>query len=229
MCLSFSLLDDDQVLIPRYLSERNVALYGMLLSAVQTTAIAFCTHIWHMYILSLIFCLGALNYPAFKAIVVTESLQREKAASYQANLQGAISSIRTLATALGSLIFSSLFSIGMSMKPVALPGLPFVAAGGIYFVSFLMLTRVLVESKPVDLQGVTETLIQPQQQQQPQQQRPHPHGHQDPEHGQPSHQDMDQSQDREKAEESDLSRRSELVQRHIHSAQSGADMLQYVD
>ncbi len=132
-----------RLIIPRILSERNAAIYGLLVVALHTVCYGLCQETWQLFVVALMFCLSIIHYPALKAIVVCESLECRNEIQFQANLQGAISSIRTASIACGSMLFTSLFSYGISLEPVHLPQLPFLVAGAIYVVAFFALVSAL--------------------------------------------------------------------------------------
>jgi DHA1 family tetracycline resistance protein-like MFS transporter len=124
-------------LIPKYLSEKNALLYGLILSGFHTLLNGFCNEEWELYLLTMLFFLGVIHFPALKALIVNESIKSKHGASYQANLQGAISSIRTVSMSVGSLLFSSLFTLGISLKPVAFPALPFLVGSLICLIAYI--------------------------------------------------------------------------------------------
>lgn len=132
-----------RVVIPRFLSERSAAVYGLLVVALHTVCYGLCQETWQLFVVALIFCLSIIHYPALKAIVVCESLECRNEIRFQANLQGAISSIRTASIACGSILFTSLFSYGISLEPMPLQQLPFLVAGAIYVIAFFALVSAL--------------------------------------------------------------------------------------
>jgi DHA1 family tetracycline resistance protein-like MFS transporter len=132
-----------RVVIPRFLTERNAAVYGLLVVALHTVCYGLCQETWQLFAVALIFCLSIIHYPALKAIVVCESLECRNEVQFQANLQGAISSIRTASIACGSILYTSLFSYGISLEPMPLQQLPFLVAGAIYVTAFFALASAL--------------------------------------------------------------------------------------
>eukprot|EP01033_Poteriospumella_lacustris_P003180 gene3183-2338_t len=125
-------------LIPGCFNEKNATLVSLLLSGLQSMLIAGCTESWELYVVNILCCLGVIHYPAFKALIVKESLLLPDGDKYQANLQGALASIKTLAIAVGSLLFPALYSYGAQMQP-PMRSLPFLAAGSLYAASFVAL------------------------------------------------------------------------------------------
>jgi ABC-type transport system involved in multi-copper enzyme maturation permease subunit len=148
-----------KILIPKYITEKMALFYGLILSAVQTFLNGICSSEWELYIVSVVFFLGIIHFPAIKAIIVNESIKTKQGSNYQANLQGAISSIRTASMSVGSLLFSSLFSIGISMKPYPIPSLPFIAGSLIYLAAYLYLqSDTATEIEEVEEKNVGFTL-----------------------------------------------------------------------
>jgi hypothetical protein len=127
-----------KLLIPTWWNEKQATLITLLISGLQSMLIAVCTEAWELYIVNCLCCLGVIHYPSFKALIVKESLQLEDGDKYQANLQGALASIKTLAIALGSLLFPALYAYGAGLTP-PLRSLPLLAAGVIYAASFVTL------------------------------------------------------------------------------------------
>eukprot|EP01040_Poterioochromonas_malhamensis_P007001 gene7001-7558_t len=147
-----------KVLIPKYLSERNTLFYGLMVSACQAVVSGMCNQEWQLYLVSVGFSMGILHFPAIKALIVNESLKTKYGAAYQANLQGAISSIRTASMSIGSLLFTSLFSVGISLNPPN-PALPFLAAGVIYLIAYLYLRiDLLYETEDIEEKEVSFSL-----------------------------------------------------------------------
>jgi DHA1 family tetracycline resistance protein-like MFS transporter len=147
-------------LIPTWWNEKQATLITLLLSGLQAMLTSLCTESWELYIVNLSCCLGVIHYPSFKALIVKESLKLEDGDKYQANLQGALASIKTLAIALGSLIFPALYAYGAGMTP-PIRSLPFLVAGVIYAASFLTLFLTVheddTESTTTSLRGVVST------------------------------------------------------------------------
>jgi hypothetical protein len=82
-----------------------------------------------------------IHYPAVKALIVNESLYSDMKSMHQGNLQGTIGSIRTLATAFGSLFFTVMFSWGIEW---GMPTIPFLVASLLYAIASILLLRYVV-------------------------------------------------------------------------------------
>jgi MFS family permease len=140
-------------LIPNFFSERTVALYGLLVVAINTCCYGFCFELWQLFVVAIVFSVSVIQYPALKAIVVSESLESHaQGKQYLANLQGAISSIRTLSIAVGSLLFTWLFSIGISVTSMDLSALPFFVGGAVYLMAFVSLIFALRQIESLKFQ-----------------------------------------------------------------------------
>lgn len=137
------------LLIPRFIRERDGTLIGLILSAMHKVSNGLCTAEYQLYIAAIVFGLGAGFLPAFKSVIVHDSLKNQHGAAYLANLQGAISSVRTLATATGALIYSFLFSAGVSMQPIPLPQLPYYVAGAVYLLAWFQLRVIFAREEEV--------------------------------------------------------------------------------
>jgi DHA1 family tetracycline resistance protein-like MFS transporter len=131
-----------KILIPKYCSEKNALLYGLILAALQAIFNGFASSVIQLFVFSVVFSLSIIHFPALKALIVNESLKNKNGLHYQANLQGAISSIRTISMSIGSLLFSSLFSIGISFPSYPIPYLPFLVVGLFYFCTYFYLVKI---------------------------------------------------------------------------------------
>ena len=88
--------------------------------------------------LTILLAVGSLADPSLKGLIVQEIID---IGGCHGNLQGTITSLRTLATAIGSLVISALFAYSISTEPT-MPYLCFTVAAGVYlmialFFSFL--------------------------------------------------------------------------------------------
>ena len=132
-------------LIPKYISEMQASVYGLIFLGIQVVGYGLSWEEWMLYVMVFLFTIGNISDPALKALIVKESLRQPNGAMYQGNLQGVLCSIRTLGSAFGSLIFSSMFAYCVEQHP-ALPYVPFLFAGFLYFISALYLTLVFRKS-----------------------------------------------------------------------------------
>lgn len=97
-------------------SEATATVGGLVLSALQVVAFGLCRHEWGLYVVVLVFGLNTVYEPALRALIVTES-RLTGGEKHQGNLQGTLGSMRTLASAFGSVLFTSVFAKSIDMKP----------------------------------------------------------------------------------------------------------------
>lgn len=140
-------------LIPNIWSEQTACVYGFYLLAVQYVAYGVSPWQIGLYVAVLLFTVGMVSDPALKALIVQSSLRQNPNSkeNCQGNLQGVLMSIRTLANAFGSLIFSSIYGYSVSVNP-ELPFLAFVLGGLLYAISgaylhFLFRSEKSISSK----------------------------------------------------------------------------------
>jgi DHA1 family tetracycline resistance protein-like MFS transporter len=122
-------------MVPSIWSETNAAFYGMMLSGGHNLCLALCNKEWQLYVLTVIFALESVYSPALRAVIVRESLQRPDSKELQGGLQGILSSLSTLATAVSSLLFSAIFSVGI--HELHSTWLIFIVSGGMYALAAL--------------------------------------------------------------------------------------------
>lgn len=126
--------------IPNMWNEKQAAIYGYFLQCLQYTLYGVSPIVWGLFVSVGVFCLGLVADPALKALIVKSSLAMDDSVHIQGNLQGTLSGIRTLCTAIGSLIFPPLYSFcishdeSLSWVVYAATGLCFLSA------SLLMIT-----------------------------------------------------------------------------------------
>ena len=141
-------------LIPNILSDERATLIGLALSATQLFAYGFCPQMWGFY-LSLVFLSPASIYgPALKAL-----LARTAGPDEQGALQGALGSLRTVTAGIGSILFSTCYSISISVQQPKIAGLPFFVAASVYVVSYLFTNRYLTHHDILKTDGVGVSLL----------------------------------------------------------------------
>lgn len=132
-------------MIPAYWNEEQASVYGLLLQAMQYLGYGLVPTYWSLFVVVAVFTVGMVYDPALKALIVKESLLLPDGATVQGNLQGVLCSIRTLATAFGSLLFAALFAESLKMHPEA-SYLSFVLASFLYFISAVYLVGIFYGS-----------------------------------------------------------------------------------
>jgi MFS family permease len=116
-------------IVPHILSEKKTIVLGYLLAACQFAVIGTAKKYGYLFI-SLIFIIGTMADPAVTGILVKQSMlgvTKMTSTSRLGNLQGLLSSVKTIGSAIGSILFSNLFSYGVGLSP-AKPWIPFMLA-----------------------------------------------------------------------------------------------------
>jgi DHA1 family tetracycline resistance protein-like MFS transporter len=125
--------------VVKRLGERRAMLIGFTLFAVSFLGYAFATAGWMMYFWIVPFAFGTVA-----SIAATALMSRQVPANQQGELQGAISSLRSITACIAPLMMTGLFSYFTSdAAPVQFPGASFLAASVLTFAALLMVLIVL--------------------------------------------------------------------------------------
>lgn len=112
-----------RTLVPRF-GERRLVVWGAASTVASYLVYAFAAAGWVMYLGIAVGTLGGLVYPALQSLMSGEVGRDE-----QGELQGAVSSLVSLAAILGPLVMTQVFAIfSRPAAPVHLPGAAFVLA-----------------------------------------------------------------------------------------------------
>jgi DHA1 family tetracycline resistance protein-like MFS transporter len=105
--------------------ETPVIVFGMLSAAVAFTGVAFNTNVVLLYVFIIIGALAGLAVPSINGV-----LSRQVPDNAQGELQGAVNAANSLATIIGPLAATQIFSLFTSdrLSPTYFPGAPFIAA-----------------------------------------------------------------------------------------------------
>lgn len=125
-------------LIPRVWNEKEAAMFGYFIQAVQYVTYGLVPSVWGLFGAVVFFAPGLVADPALKALIVKASVTYGSTIHIQGNLQGAISGIRTLCTAFGALVFPTLYSVCIDKDP-NLAWVAFTAGGCCYFLASVIL------------------------------------------------------------------------------------------
>lgn len=127
-------------LIPHPWNEKKAAMIGYFLQGLQYAGYGVVPRVWGLFVMVLIFSVGLIADPSLKALIVKASLSRqpERSKEIQGNLQGALSGLRTICTALGALFFPAIYSYCLDTND-SLIFLPFLIAGLCFFFAALVL------------------------------------------------------------------------------------------
>jgi hypothetical protein len=125
-------------LIPAVLSDERATLIGLALSAAQLFAYGFCPEMSFFYMALVFLCPASMYGPALKAL-----LARTAGPHDQGALQGALGSLRTVTAGIGSILFSTCYSLSISIQQPKVAGLPFFVAASVYVVSYFFTKNYL--------------------------------------------------------------------------------------
>lgn len=120
------------------LGERRMLLAGLLLCSVGYLLFGLASVAW-LFVVGIPFlCLGGLAGPPAQALMTQQVDPHE-----QGRLQGALTSLASLAGIFGPALFANLFALFISDRaPIHLPGISFVLASGLLLIGALMAARV---------------------------------------------------------------------------------------
>ncbi len=131
-------------IIPK-LGERRAIIVGLTNATVFLTAYGLATQGWIIYVLLVIGSFGGIAMPALQALV-----SRYVPLNEQGAVQGALSSLGSLAGILGPLLATGLFGYFISDRvPVRVPGAAFFASALLIFAALLLALRAFRRTKPV--------------------------------------------------------------------------------
>jgi len=108
-------------IIPKLGQERSVYI-GLMLYSIGFILFAFATQGWEMYVFIIPYALGGITDPSLQGLISMQILENE-----QGELQGGITSLRSVSAALGPTIMTGLFSYFTGKDaPFIFPGAPFI-------------------------------------------------------------------------------------------------------
>jgi MFS transporter, DHA1 family, tetracycline resistance protein len=121
------------------IGERNAVLYGISIAVLTFMGYAFASQGWMIYCVIVFGALGGVAGPAIQSIVA-----KSVGPSEQGQMQGAITSLRSITSIFAPLIFTSgLFSYFTSENsPVILPGIPFFVGGLLNLIALVVIYRL---------------------------------------------------------------------------------------
>lgn len=131
-------------IIPK-LGERRAIIVGLTNATVFLTAYGLATQGWIIYVLLVIGSFGGIAMPALQALV-----SRCVPLNEQGAVQGALSSLGSLAGIFGPLLATGLFGYFISDRvPVRVPGAAFFASALLIFAALLLALRAFRRTKSV--------------------------------------------------------------------------------
>ena len=121
------------------LGERRAMLTGFALFAISFLGYAFATAGWMMYFWIVPFAFGTIA-----SVAATALMSQQVPANQQGELQGAVSSLRSITACIAPPLMTGLFSYFTSAAaPVQFPGASFFAASLLTFMALLMVVMVM--------------------------------------------------------------------------------------
>ena len=127
---------------PKLGNERSIFI-GLSLYAIGMFLFGIATHTWMMFLFLIPYCLGGIGQPAIQSIMATHVPPNE-----QGELQGALTSLQSLAAIIGPLLMNNLFAyFTHSTAPFILPGAPFFLGSILFACSALVAYNTLKDDK----------------------------------------------------------------------------------
>lgn len=124
--------------------EKSVYL-GLGLYAIGMLLFGLASQGWMMYLFTVVYCLGGISGPALQGIISNHVAPNEQGA-----MQGALTSLISVTSAVGPPLMTGLFSYFTSPgAPIELPGAPFYLAALLMLISAILAYRTLYAEKHV--------------------------------------------------------------------------------
>lgn len=122
-----------RVIIPKFGPKKSLLL-GLMLYAVGNILFAFATEGWMMFAFTIPYCLGGITMPALQGIISTSVPPNE-----QGELQGAFTSLMSLASIVGPIIMTGLFyAYTKDDAHMYFPGAPLILGSILILVSLFL-------------------------------------------------------------------------------------------
>ncbi len=119
------------------LGEQRTAVAGFAISACAYALIAFATQGWMLYVAVALQAFGGLANPAVRSLI-----SQAAGPQRQGRVMGALSSVEGVTAIVSPIVAATLFSrFAGSDAWVALPGLPFLVAAGVYLLAIVAIRR----------------------------------------------------------------------------------------
>lgn len=135
-------------IVSPWLGNEKTVYTGLSLYACGMLMFGLANQSWMMFVFLIPYCLGGIAQPALRA-VMTEQVP----ANMQGELQGAITSLMSLAAIIGPLLMNNLFFyFTRDTAPVHLPGAPFLLGSILMAASAIIAYRTLHTDKKISVQ-----------------------------------------------------------------------------
>lgn len=134
-------------IIPK-LGERRAAVGGLVIMAIALTGYGLATQGWMIYGIIIFGSLSGIAVPAIQGMI-----SRTVGDNEQGGIQGSLTSLQSVAGAIGPLVASGIFGYFISEKaPVLIPGAAFFFSSGLAVVAALLAARSF-RRNPVETDG----------------------------------------------------------------------------
>lgn len=131
-----------RLIIP-WIGPKKSLFVGLILYGVGNLLFAFATHTWMMFAFSIVYCLGGITMPSMQGIISTQVKSNE-----QGELQGALTSLMSLASVFGPWIMTSLFyAFTRDKTNIYFPGAPLLLATILCVISVVIVAIVLTRDR----------------------------------------------------------------------------------
>lgn len=135
-----------RIILPKFGYKKTIYL-GMTLSILGLAGLAFATQGWMMFVVLVPYAMGGLAGSALQGLASNQVLDNQ-----QGELQGAITSLFSLASIVGPIVMSGLFYFFTSKRSaVYFPGASFFLALIIELISLILLVRILSKFKDLSI------------------------------------------------------------------------------
>ncbi|HEX5170905.1 MAG TPA: TCR/Tet family MFS transporter [Cyclobacteriaceae bacterium] len=122
-----------RLIIPRFGPKKSL-LFGLMLYAVGNVLFAFATKGWMMFLFTIPYCLGGITMPSLQGIISTTVPPNE-----QGELQGAFTSLMSLASIIGPVIMTGLFyAYTKDDANIYFPGAPLMLGSILVLISLFL-------------------------------------------------------------------------------------------
>lgn len=133
-----------RVIIPK-LGQKKALFLGLIINTIGLLAFAFASKGWLMYLIMVPYALSGLVNPAFQGIISNQVKSNE-----QGELQGALTSVLSIAAIIGQPLMLGLFGFfTVNKSGLYFPGAPFLLGSLFCLISILITRRVLSKEKGV--------------------------------------------------------------------------------
>ena len=133
-----------RVINPRLGSEKSIYL-GLMFYAAGMLLFGIANQSWMMFVFLVPYCLGGIAQPAIQAVMAGKVPPTE-----QGELQGALTSVMSLASIIGPLVMNNLFFyFTHNEAPIYLPGAPFFLGAILMAASAIIAFKTLHQTKTV--------------------------------------------------------------------------------